>query len=921
MNYSKTNVQKRKSSRHSAKRRAGKKFLFTFLKTALVLLIVFIAAAVVGGGLYAKRLIDQLPDVSTIDISPTGYQTTIYDKNGGEIQTLAASGANREYVTLDQIPKQVQDAFIAIEDERFYKHNGIDIRGILRAIFTGLTTGHLSQGASTITQQLLKNNYFTDWTSESTNKEKIDRKIQEQYMAIQLEKVTSKATILENYLNTINLGQNTLGVQAASERYFNKPVSDLTLSEAACIAAITQNPTKYNPIRNPENNNSRRKQVLKKMLAQGTVSQEDYDAAVADDVYSRISIVNNELEDSTTNYFVDALTDQVVADLMEQKGYDETEAYRMLYSGGLTINSTEDPAIQAIVEEEINNNDNYPFDARIAPSFRLTVQHADGTYDNYSDQTMLAYYQSTNPNASINYKDEEAAAAAYQEYKATVVGPTDKVPDGGESVTYTLQPQVAATVVDQTNGHVAALVGGRGDKTASRTLNRATDITRQPGSTFKVLAAFAPALDSAGLTLATVQDDAPTAYANGTPLRNYDNSYKGFTTIRQAITDSINIVTVKTLTQIGTGLGYEYVKDFGISTLDSGDNNQALALGGITHGVTNIELTGAYATIANGGKYNRPVLYTTVLSRTGQTVLDTTNEKPKEVLKETTAWLLTSAMQDVMTKGSGKPAAFSGMAIAGKTGTTTKDRDTVFAGFTPYYTCALWGGYDDNTPQPKTIYSKYLWKAIMSRVHEGMEYKGFSEVSGITQATVCRKSGKLPIEGVCDSDPRGSMLYTEYFANGTVPTETCDHHTRVEICTASNLPAGEFCPADTRQSNVYIVGADPAGGDGQYLISQDILSQTCNVHTSVGGLVNPGGGNPSGTEPSGGTTAEPGAGGGATENGSGTDAGEGGNGQTTTDSGSDTGSTGTAAGLTGAGTAAVNALKDILGTRNQAPAQ
>ena len=914
MNYSKENVEKRKNRRHSKGRRAGKKFLLTFLKTVLVLLIVFIVAAVVGGGLYAKRLIDQLPDVSTVDISPTGYQTTIYDRNGGEIQTLAASGANREYVTLDQIPKYVQDAVIAIEDERFYKHNGIDIRGIIRAAFTGLTTGHLSQGASTITQQLLKNNYFTDWTSESTDKEKIDRKIQEQYMAVQLEKVTSKKTILENYLNTINLGQNTLGVQAASERYFNKPVSDLTLSEAACIAAITQNPTKYNPLKNPENNNDRRKQVLKKMLTQELISQSDYDAAVADDVYSRISIVNNELEDSTTNYFVDALTDQVINDLMEQKGYDETEAYRLLYSGGLTVNSTEDPAMQQIVEEEINNADNYGMDPKISISFRLTVQHADGTYDNYSNQTMLSYYQSANKDYSINFKDQESADAAYAAYKAEIMGPTDKIPDGGESVTYTLQPQAAMTVMDQSTGEVLALVGGRGDKTASRTLNRATDITRQPGSTFKVIAAYAPALDAAGLTLATVQDDAPTTYANGTPLHNYDNTYKGFTTLRMAITKSMNIVTVKTLTQIGTGLGYEYVKDFGISTLDSGDNNQALALGGITHGVTNIELTGAYATIANGGQYNRPVLYTTVISRTGQTLLDSTDRKPKTVLKSTTAWLLTSAMQDVMSKGTGVAANFSGQAVAGKSGTTTKDRDTVFAGFTPYYTAVIWGGYDDNTPQSSTRYSKQVWKAVMSRIHEGLEYKNFVQPDGITMAAVCSKSGKLPIEGVCDSDPRGSMVYSEYFATGTVPTETCDHHTRVEICTASNLPAGEFCPADTRSSNVYIVGADPAGGDGEYVISQEILGQTCNVHTSAGTLPEPG------TEPNepgthgNGSTENPGTGG-NTNGGTGTGGNETG-GENENGGGSGTGGSDTA-GLTGAGAAAVNALKDLFGTKKQ----
>ena len=930
MNYSEQNVKKRKARTHSSRRRAGKTFLFTFLRTVLVLLVVFVAAAVVGGGLYAKRLIDQLPDISTVDISPTGYLSTIYDKDGGEILTLAASGANREYVTIDQIPDYVQKAFVAIEDERFYKHNGIDIRGILRAGFTGLTTGHFSQGASTITQQLLKNNYFTDWTSESTTKEKIDRKIQEQYLAIQLEKVTSKETILENYLNTINLGQNTLGVQAASERYFNKPVSDLTLSEAACIAAITQNPTKYNPLKNPENNDTRRKQVLKKMLELGFITdQSEYDAAVADDVYSRISIVNNEIADNTTNYFVDALTDQVINDLMEQKGYDETEAYRLLYSGGLTINSTEDPKLQAIVEEEINNTENYQNDPKVAVSFRLTVQHADGTYDNYSDQTMLSYYQAANKNYTINFSTKEEADAAYAAYKAEVVGLTDKIPDGGEFVTYTVQPQAAMTVIDQSTGHVVALVGGRGDKTASRTLNRATDITRQPGSTFKVLAAYAPALDSAGLTLATVQDDAPMSYANGTPLNNYDHSYKGLTNLRMAITKSMNIVTVKTLTQIGTGLGYEYVKDFGITTLESGDNNQALALGGITHGVTNLELTGAYATIANQGKYNRPVLYTTVKSRTGQTILDSTDNTPKQVLKETTAWLLTSAMEDVMTKGTGGAANFSGQAVAGKSGTTTKDRDTVFAGFTPYYTAVIWGGYDDNTPQSTTSYSKKVWKAVMSRIHEGLEYKDFTKPEGITAATVCRKSGKLPIEGVCDADPRGSMLYTEYFATGTVPTETCDHHTRVDICSVSGLPAGEYCPAEDRVSKVMIVGADPAGGEGQYVISPETLARTCNIHTTPGAAVTSGGSvlpgtGGTGTEGGSGTTGGTGSeGGNGTTGGTGTEGGSGTTGGTGTEggaTGTEGGTTGTDGGSTGTGSQTTEGTNTVgsTGTGNAA---
>jgi penicillin-binding protein 1A len=358
--------------------------------------------------------------------------------------------------------------------------------------------------------------------------------------------------------------------------------------------------------------------------------------------------------------------------------------------------------------------------------------------------------------------------------------PGDTISEAGESLIFTLQPQAAMTVIDHTTGQVVALVGGRGEKTASKTLNRATGITRQPGSTFKVLAAYVPALDAGGLTLASVQDDAPMTYANGTPLSNYDNHYRGYTNIRTAITNSINVVTVKTLTQIGTSLGFNYCQKLGITTLDSGDNNQSLCLGGITNGVTNTELTAAYATIANGGKYNKPVFYTQVLDRNGDVILDSTENESTEVMKETTAWLITSAMRDVMTSGTGTRANFSGMAVAGKSGTTTKDRDTVFCGFTPFYTCSIWGGFDDNTPQSNTTYSKNIWREVMKRIHEDLPNTDFTKPAGIVQVSVCKKSGLLPIEGVCDGDPRGPQTYTEYFEEGTQPTEFCDHHTMID---------------------------------------------------------------------------------------------------------------------------------------------
>ena len=377
-----------------------------------------------------------------------------------------------------------------------------------------------------------------------------------------------------------------------------------------------------------------------------------------------------------------------------------------------------------------------------------------------------------------------------------------------------------------------ALVGGRGDKTASKTLNRATNITRQPGSCFKIIGCYAAALDAGGLTLATVQDDSPTSYANGTPLHNYDNKYRGFTTIRDAIISSMNVVTVKNLTQIGTGLGFEYAEALGISTLEPGDNNQTLCLGGLTHGVTDLELTASYATIANGGDYNKPVLYTQVLDHNGNVLLDNTQNTSKEVLKETTAWLLTNAMQDVITSGTGSGAGLSNMPTAGKTGTTTKNRDTVFAGYTPYYTAAVWGGYDDNTEQTYTAYSKLIWHSVMQRIHENLPRKEFTQPSGIVTATVCKKSGKLAIEGVCDADPRGSMVYTEYFDKDSVPTETCDHHVKVDICSASGQIAGEYCPVENRVPTVYIIGGTAETEDGPYLITEEALNTVCSVHTS-----------------------------------------------------------------------------------------
>lgn len=748
-----------------------------------LLVMLFIAGAgvvAVSAGIGAYNgILDSAPDISNINVTPTGYATFVYDKDGNQISKMVQTDSNRIPVTMDMVPKNLQHAFVAIEDARFYEHHGIDIEGILRAAYQGITTGNFSQGASTITQQLIKNSVFTGWTDE-TFAESVRRKIQEQYLAVQLEKTMSKNDILLNYMNIINLGHSTLGVQAASMRYFGKSVSDLNLSECAVIAGITQNPSAYDPIVYPENNKKRRKMVLDAMLKYEWISQSQYDEAMADDPYSRIQVVESTSNDQQVNsYFVDALTDQVLQDLEEKKGYTETQATTLLFSGGLKIYSTQDTEIQKIAEEAAEDPDIYPAGTKWYLNYQLSVESSDGTVTNYSTQTMESWMKENGLGSSMIFQDQDSANAMIDKYKAAVVGSGDKIL--GENSSMTAQPQVSLTIEDQRTGDVLAVVGGRGKKAASRTLNRATATLRQPGSTFKIVSTYAPALDAGGKTLATVYDDEPYAYADGTPVRNwYGEAYRGPVTIRTAIQNSMNIIAVKTLTDITPRLGYQYLLDFGFTTLvDNEDINgkiysdvqQTLALGGITRGVKNIELNAAYAAIADGGEYHEPKLYTKITDHDGNVILDESDRQERRVLKETTAWLLTSAMEDVVTKGTGTMCQISETPVAGKTGTTSDENDVWFAGYSNYYTCTTWAGYDENTDLvgSEASIAKLLWHNVMEKIHENKSSSDFTMPEGIVQASICTASGKLAVPGLCDAD-----TITEYFDKSTVPTESCD---------------------------------------------------------------------------------------------------------------------------------------------------
>ena len=800
MNYSKKGVRKKQQALHSTGKKWSRKITFTFVQVFLIALIgVAIVGASAGIGAF-KSILDTAPDISNIDVTPSGFSTFVYDIEGRQIKKLVSNDSNRIPVTIDMVPQDLKDAFVAVEDARFYDHNGIDIKGIIRAGVIGIQNRHFSEGASTITQQLLKNNVFTDWTSEDSLADKFKRKFQEQYLALELEKVMDKDTILINYMNTINLGQNTLGVEAASRRYFNKSVSDLTLSECAVIAGITQNPSRYNPITHPDKNAERREKVLKDMLEQGYISEEEREEALADDVYSRIQIADSENEDTSVNtYFVDALVDDVMEDLIAS-GYNETQAFTLLYSGGLKIYSTQDPKIQKICDNAFADESNFPANTKWYLNYELTIDRANGDRENVSTEMFRSYWRE-NRSSSYNliYTSQEEAYQDIEAYKADVMNSGDEV--YGENISLTPQPQVSLVVEDQSTGCIVAMVGGRGAKTGSRTLNRATDTARQPGSTFKIVSTYAPALDSAGLTLATVINDAPFNYVGGRPVANwYGEQYRGLSSLRDGIRDSMNIVTVKTLTLITPQLGFDYLKSFGFTTLAEreeingeifSDIQQTTALGGLTHGVTNEELNAAYACIANKGTYIKPKLYTKVLDHDGNIILDNTMPESKQVIKETTAFLLTDAMVDVVTSGTGGSVNFGNMAIAGKTGTTSDYNDVWFSGYTPYYTATTWAGFDNNvklTGDEKNL-AKKMWRVIMSQIHEDLPSKSFSVPSGIVTATVCSRSGKQPIAGLCDG-----TLRTEYFAEGTVPTETCDVHYAGQICQYSNLPARELCP-------------------------------------------------------------------------------------------------------------------------------
>ncbi len=848
MNFSKESVIKRQNNLKSKAQRVERRVfvdIFKIILSVFVLLILIMAGA--GFGMM-KGILDDSPDVSTISIKPKGFKTVIYDQEGNERNELSTINSDRIYVYYDDIPEQMVNAFVSIEDERFWKHNGIDVRGIFRALVKDVIARDFSEGASTITQQLIKNQVFNVGMDETTKIQKIERKVQEQYLAIELEKMYTKEQLVEYYLNTIYLGQGVNGVEAAAQRYFDKSCKDLKLSEMAAIAGITKNPYRFDPVVFPTYNNYRRTDVLDKMLELGYIDQKEYDTALNDDVYSRIQKIKKQNDEAFTynSYYTDDLMRAFVADLMEIYDISEEEAYDDMYTGGYSIYSVQDYDIQKIVDEAINDPIYYPESESVALEYKLTLLDKDGiTTYNYDTNTLLTYYRKLTENYLYNniYPGVEDARAAADTYKEAMIDETGATFLNEDFKTF-VQPQASFSVIDQKTGYVKAIGGGRGEKTENLGLDRATMAERQPGSTFKVLAGFLPYIDTEG-GLGSGFDDKPYEYENGSPVNNWYGGYRGPSSLRDAIRDSMNIIAVQTITAVTPPVAFEYLMNMGFTTLVDkeigsdgqvySDVQQATALGGLTYGITNLEITAAYAAIANMGTYVKPVYYSKVYDHDGNLIIDNTDPKTHShrVCKETTAYELIDAMKDVITSGTGTRAQMeTGIKCAGKTGTTSNSYDLWFCGMTPYYTSSVWFGYDSQITI-NTNEHKAMWRDINDRIAEleGQDpEKDWAQPDGLVKASVCKMTGLLP--------GTGCPISTDWFDEDHVPKKTCKGHiTKVVLCKESHCLATNTCPKTQEydityddQGNMKLIGAD-------FKYDQSVFTTKCPLHPEIeGGL-------------------------------------------------------------------------------------
>lgn len=679
---SKNEVPASKQNKKKKKRKA----LGIAVKVAVLLFIAF----VIFGAIWVAINIDFSfgDNLSTLNLN---LSSTVYyiDEDGDPKKFEQFEAAeNRIWVSIDKIPQNLQDAFVAIEDQRFYKHHGVDLKRTAGAVLNYVLKGDSSYGGSTITQQLVKN--------ITNDKERTKtRKIREMIRSLILESKISKEQILEMYMNTIYLSQGANGVESAANVYFSKDVSQLSLAESACIAGITQYPSLYDPLVNPENNQKKRNTVLAKMLELEYITQDEYDEAVNEELKFK---TGEEKEKRIQSYFLDNLFEVLLDDLME-KGYSEQFATNMIYNGGLKIYSTVDPDVQSAMEEVFESSSTFP------------------------------------------------------------------------KLSGSVQPQSAMVVSDPATGQVKGIVGGRGQKEGNRVLNRATQTSRQPGSSIKPIGVYAPAIDLGIINLSTTVEDSPLEIGDWKP-KNYDGSYHGWVTVRRAVAKSYNIPAVRVLEEVTVEKSFRYLKDkLHMSTLVSSEtkdgktytdkNLSSLALGGLTNGVTVMDMNAAYSTFANGGMYIEPTVYTKVYDADGRILLEKEPEKSR-AFSEETAYLTNLLLKEVVTGGTGSGAQISNIDTCGKTGTTDDDKDRWFIGYTPYYVGSVWFGYDiqKTISYGGTNPALTAWKNVMTKIHKSLDAKHFTQPDGVERMTVCSKTGKKP----SSSCPRATEFVNTEFA-------------------------------------------------------------------------------------------------------------------------------------------------------------
>lgn len=614
-------------------------------------------------------------------------------------------GENRIWADMHEIPDDLKNAFVAIEDQRFYEHKGVDWKRTAGATLDWVT-GKGSYGGSTITQQLIKNMTQDDDYS-------VKRKLTEILRALALEKeVNNKDKILEMYLNLIYMGYGSNGVKTAARTYFDKDLSELNLAECAALAGITNNPSKYDPFRFPENVKDRQRTILQEMNRQEMITTRQMTEALAAPLnYQRPADEGENAEPYT--YFTDTVITDVVNDLVERKGYSKTLANNLVTSGGLKIYTTVDTRIQSIMEEVYANDANFP---------------------NISKNGVL--------------------------------------------------PE-SAMVIANKDGEILGIIGGRGQKTGSLLLNRATS-PRQPGSAIKPLAVYGPAMDAGIITPYTSMEDSAYEEINGKPWpRNDDRTYRGDVVLKDAVAKSINTIAVKTLAELTPEASFRFLTEklqfrnlVGSQTTSSGKVQTdialaPLALGGLTNGATVREMAGGFTIFINDGKFIPPHTYSRVLDSEGKVLLSYEDEMPIIAFEnEKTSYYMNLTLQGVTSYGTATSAKIPGIATAGKTGTTTSQRDRWFCGYTPYYVGVCWFGYDKTYTlsgvrgNPATN----LWKAVMTRVHEGLPDASFPTAGeGFSSVSYCTKTGLLPSSG-CETA-------TGYFYKGDAPTESCPGHT------------------------------------------------------------------------------------------------------------------------------------------------